>query len=84
MSYMQTLDAFLDEVLSNLLWGDSQTENEAMRQEYFSAAKKLLKDKVNESYHNGQNAGPKAASAASKPAQEKARSKRPSLPPRRS
>ncbi|MBX9660410.1 MAG: hypothetical protein K2X00_17770 [Nitrospiraceae bacterium] len=56
MSYFQELDAWLTAVL--LVTDDDRTE-----EEWFARVKKQLKDKILESYRNGQNAGLEPAKA---------------------
>ena len=56
MSYFQELDAWLTAVL--LVTDDDRTE-----EEWFARVKKQLKDKMLESYRNGQKAGLEPAKA---------------------
>lgn len=77
MSYFQELDAWLTAVLI-------ATEDDHNEEEWFARVKKQIKDKILESYRNGQKAGPEP----SKPLpvkEERGRENRPRKfwPPRR-
>ena len=50
MSYFQELDAWLTTVLT-------ATEDDQNEEEWFERVKEQLKEKILESYHNGQKAG---------------------------
>ena len=63
MNYMEKIDAWLTEEIQKLL--DNWPGHEG--QEGFDAFKRTIKDKILESYRNGQRAGTaKKASASSK------------------
>ena len=64
MSYFQELDAWLTAVL--LVTDDDRTE-----EEWFARVKKQLKDKILESYRNGQKAGLEPAKAKVEDARER-------------
>src|SRR5437867_2879112 len=61
MNYMKETDAWLDELLVDLLDGPEDDETDEAQ---IQRIKKAIKDKILESYHNGQKAALRAAAVS--------------------
>ena len=54
MGYLQEVDTWLEGVLEKFIGEMQEAESEETAEELFSATKQEIKEKILESYHNGQ------------------------------